>query len=343
MAGLSHSSLRRGVASAAIAIVVVLLTAWATVALYFSNLPALWLRATASLVFLFGTAGAFALLPNRRRTTVWFLAAVSVIGLWWWTISPSHDREWSTPVAVLPHATLVGDVVTVHDVRNFAYRDLDDFDVRYEDRVYDISELSRVDLILSYWDGNRSIAHMLLSFGFDDGRQLALSVETRPEKGEGYSVIAGFFKQFEIIYLLADECDVVALRTHFRHEDVFVYPIIAAPAHVQTLFRGVLERVNRIYETPEFYDALTDNCTTSLLGISEAADRERLPFDMRLLLNGYLDELAYERGGLVADITDGLPYPEMRNLHAVSELARELAADSSFSVALRRALPRRDR
>lgn len=332
----------RGLAIALLAVVVAALTGWCVLALYYSNLPGQALRTGAAVVFGVGTVLAFACLRRRLRTTLWFFVAFGVVLAYWWFIPPRFDRDWAVDVAVMPDATIDGDRVTIHNVRNFRYRSETDFDVAYEDRTYDLSALESVDLLLSYWDGNRAIAHMMVSFGFSDGRWVTISIETRKERGEQYSAIAGFFKQYELIYVAADERDVVELRTNHRGEDVYLYPMVHTPAHRRRLFLALVERIDEMAHRPEWYNAFDDNCTTAWLSVAHRAGN-RDAFDRRLLLNGWFDQLAYERGRIVADESDGLPYEAMRAKHAITAIARDVGADPAFSRKVRARLPRRVR
>ena len=326
-----------------LSIVIFVLGLWTFGALYYSNLPWPWLRHTMAYGFAIATLGAFAFLPKRRRTMVWFFGAFLGMVFWFWTISPSHDRDWQPNVAKLAHAIVDGDKVTITDIRDTQYRSNTDFTTRYIAHTYDLTKLATVDFILSYWDGNRDIAHTLLTFGFETGEYLTLSVETRKEVGESYSTTAGFFKQFELIYVLAEERDVIGVRTNHRDEEVFVYPMILTRDQARRIFQNVLDRVNAIYDKPAFYNALLHNCTTSLLPLANGVRDRPFVFDMRLILNGYIDEFGYERGTIVADASQGLPYPEMRLKHRITEIARRIGDDPDYSKKVRTALPPRTR
>jgi hypothetical protein len=323
-----------------LALVLTLVLAWTVLAIYFSNLP--WQPLRIAIAALYGLAviGAFALRENRWRTIQWFFVASAGVFVWWLTIKPSQLRDWAPEVSLLPKATFEGDNVTIQNVRDFEYRSEQDFTVHYEQRTYDLNALESMDLVLSYWGANRGIAHVILSFGFAGGDHLAVSVETRPEKGEGYSVLGGMFKQFELIYILAEERDVVQLRTNFRKERVYLYPTRLPRDAVRLMFLQLLKEANDLVEHPVFYQALQHNCTTAWIAIAEEAGGRKVPFDMRLLLNGYLDQLMYERGRLVGDESQGLPYEEMRSLHYITEDAQKYQGDPNFSAKVRAHLPK---
>ena len=323
-----------------LALVLALLLAWSVLAIYFSNLP--WQPLRIAFASLYGIAviGAFALKERRGRTILWFLVATAGVFAWWLTIKPSNLRDWAPEVALLPQAEFKGDNVTITKLRDFEYRSEQDFTAHYEQRTYDLQALESMDLVLSYWGANRGIAHVILSFGFAGGDHVAVSVETRPEKGETYSAIGGFFKQFEVIYILAEERDVVQLRTNIRKERVYLYPTRLPRDAVRLIFKQLLMEANDLVEHPVFYQALQHNCTTAWIAIAEEAGGRRVPFDMRLLLNGYLDQLMYERGRLVGDESQGLPYDEMRGQHYITEDAQKYQGDPNFSAKVRAHLPK---
>jgi hypothetical protein len=322
--------------------VIALSLAWSALAIHFSNLPWPAVRTGAAIAYTIAVVAAFAFLPRRGRTTLWFFASVAAVGVWWSTIAPSNTREWQPQVAVLPQPVFDGERVTIRNVRDFEYRTEEDFTARYAERSYDLSRLASMDLVMSYWDGNRDIAHVVFSFAFTDGQRLAVSVETRPEKGEVYSPLGGVFKQFELIYVIADERDVVELRTNFRKEEVYLYPTRFPPAAARIILERLLREAADMVEHPVFYGGLLRNCTTTWILIAEQVTGKPVPFDLRLLLNGRFDELLYERGHLVADASHGLPYEEMRKLHCITAVAQQYQGDPDWSAKVRTHLPARE-
>ena len=270
--------------------------AWSTLAIYFSNLSGPWVRTIAAGAFAIGFATAFALMPNRRRTAIWFAIAVAAVVVAWIQIPARNDRDWLPEYSRTPTADFQGDVVTIHDVRDFEYRTESDFTVRYETRTYDLSKLQSLDFIKSQWAGP-DIAHTMLSFGFEDGEYLTVSVETRRERGEPQSAIRGIFKQYELVYVLGEERDIIRLRTSFRGEDVYLYRMRFTKDQMRTVFLDVLQRANDLARNPEFYNTLTDNCTNSLLPHFISV-RPASKSDIRFLLNGQSDAVTYERGSI---------------------------------------------
>ncbi|TMB56956.1 MAG: DUF4105 domain-containing protein [Deltaproteobacteria bacterium] len=215
------------------------------------------------------------------------------------------------------------------------YRSETDFTERWEDRTYDLSHLQGADLFLSFW-GPTLIAHTILSWEFDDGKPLAISIETRKERGEEYSALRGFFRQYELYYVVADERDVVRLRTNYRGERVFLYRLRGSPALARRLLVSYLDQINRLARTPQWYNALTQNCTTTIRFHAQQA-AVRNPLDWRLFANGRGDELLYERG----DIDTSLPLAALRTRSDITAKARAADQDGRFSDLIREGIPSR--
>ena len=274
------------------------MTAWGALAIYYSNLPGNGLRTILAALFaLFGVALLVWYLFSAKRTRpcIVFLAAFLLLVAWWSTIPPSQDRDWAPEYAKLVHATINGDLVTIHNIRNFDYRTETDFTPRYYDKTFDLRQLDSVDVIATYWMGD-AIAHVFLSFGFSGKDFLAISIETRRERGESYSTIAGFFKQYELFYVVADERDLIRLRTNYRKdppEDVYLYRSRAPADNARRLFLDYIREINALAEKPEFYNALTTNCTTSILTHTRV-NQGNLPLSWKVLLSGYVPLYLYE-------------------------------------------------
>lgn len=254
--------------------------------------------------------------------------------LFWNSIEPSNTREWREEVALPPRAAVKNESVVVKNVRNFNWRGTDDFDVRYEDRRYDLAKLKSVDYIISYW-GPRSIAHTIVSFGFAGDEYLAVSVEARKEKTEDYSALKGFFRQYELCFVVADERDVIRLRTNLRDEDVYLYRTNLPPATAKKLLESYLERADHLAERPEFYNAVTNNCTSNVMLEPAAAEDATPPLDLRLYFTGYSDEYVYEQGSFATD----LPFEEMKEKSCISERAKAADHSPDFSRKIRDGLP----
>jgi hypothetical protein len=310
-------------------------TMWAALALYFSDLPGEPLRLGLAAAFALGTLAAFLFLRNRRRTLLGFGVVLAVMLLWWTSIEPSNERDWQTDVAVLPYATRDGDTITLHNVRNFDYRTSDqDVAPRYDERAFDLRELDAVDLIAVYWMGD-AIAHIMVSFGFA-GEHVAMSIETRKENGEAYSSIAGFFKQYELIYVVGDERDLIRVRSNYRRPEelVYLYRTRAGTDAAQRLFLEYVDRINRLKDQPEFYNTLTTNCTTDVWSLVRVLS-DQFPLDWRVLLSGYFPAYAYDLGSL----DTRLPFEELKAQSLINEKAHAAGLDPAFSTRIRAGLP----
>jgi len=284
-----------------------------------------------------GLAAIVALVLHRglRFALPVFAVALVAIGVWWSTIKPSNERDWQPEVTKLAYATVNGDLVTVHNIRNFDYRTETDFTPAYYDRTYDLKKLDSGDLVAVYWMGP-AIAHLFLSFGFGEDH-LAISIEARKEKGEGYSSAKGFFRQYELYYVVADERDVLRVRTNYRKdppEDVYVYPVRVPRENIRRIFIEYMRRLNDLREHPEFYNTLTTNCTTAIL-MNTRVNPDSVPFSWKVLLSGYAPEYAYESGRM----DRSLPFEELQRRSLVNAAGQAADQAPDFSRRIRAGLP----
>jgi hypothetical protein len=212
------------------------------------------------------------------------------------SLEPSNNRDWSADQAVLAHADFQGDRVTVHNIRNCAYHSTDNYEVHYYDKTYDLNKLQSVDFIMVPFAGMPALAHTFLSFGFEGQDYLAISVEIRKEKGETYSPLKGLLNQYELMYVVGDERDLIVLRSNYRLDDVYIYRARATRAQAREVFVDMLQRANGLTARPEFYNAITNNCTTNVARHINRISPGRVPYSYRVLLPGYTDRLAYDLG-----------------------------------------------
>ena len=311
--------------------VLALVTLWSAAAL-FIDVRISWLRLPLVVAYALGIVAVLIWVRRPWKASVLAGGFLLVLG-WWLTLQPANDRDWQPSVAVLPYAALNGNQIAIHNIRNFDYRTETDFDVHHYDKTFDLDQLSTVDLYLVTW-GSPHIAHTMISFGFTNGDYVCFSIETRMEKGESYSALRGFFRQFELTYVIADERDVVRLRTNYRQdEEVRLYRLQVTPEQGRKLFLDYLRRANELHKHAEWYNALTDNCTIAIRTQRDAADRA--PWDWRMLLNGHLDELLYERG----TIATNLPFAELRKLSNINPQAKVADQAADFSQQIRQGLP----
>jgi Domain of unknown function (DUF4105) len=318
-----------------LAVAIVLMTGWGALAIYYSDVMSATVRTGLSAGFLVVTVLVFACVRPRRYGVLVFLLGFTVLVGWWVSIPPSNSRDWQPDVAVLAGARIEGGRLRVENVRNNEYRTEADYTPRYETRVFDLARLRSVDLFVSTW-GSPLIAHTILSFGFAGDTYLAISIETRKTHGEDYSAVKGFFKQYELIYVVADERDVVRLRTNFRGEQVVLYRLRTTPSVGRRVLLDYLRRVNRLRDHPEWYNALTHNCTTAIRGhMVPHIDHPGSILSWKILLNGYLDELLYERQSV--DVR--LPLAQLRARGHINARARDADGDPAFSVRIREGVP----
>jgi hypothetical protein len=279
----------------------------------------------------------FALIAYSAQVGAVSAAAVVAVTLaWYLRLKPSNAHAWEIEYARAPVARRDGNLVHVINVRNFRYRGVADPIPAWYDATYDIGALTGVDLICSYWTGP-AIAHVFLSFGFADGRHLAVSVETRRRRGQKYSAIAGFFRHYQLIFIAADERDLIGVRTDVRREQVFLYKLRIAPEETRRLFGGYMDRATALAERPEFYNTLTNNCTSNIVRIINRGlpRRQRLGLSWRLLFSGYADEFAYDVGRLAGD----MPFAELKRGSRIARPA-DATIGERFSKEIRSALER---
>jgi hypothetical protein len=265
-----------------------------------------------------------------------FTFAFAGLLIWWTRLPPTNDRVWADDVARMTTGTVDGNRVTLHDVRNFDWRSTTDYTQRWETRSYDLERLQAVDMIMSYWS-RKAIAHMLISFGFDDGAHVVFSVEIRRQKTQQFSEIGGFFKEFELSIIAADERDVIRVRTNVRGEDDYLYRLQLPQSAMRLLFLGYVGEANALVDEPRFYNTVTVNCTTL---VYEMMNRivGHLPLDYRLLLSGYLPEYVYGVRGL--DQRHSLE--DLRRRGRITDRAKQSDRSETFSADIRRGIPGND-
>jgi len=328
----------RIVATAGLILLGLLMTAvggWGTLALAYSGPHDDILRYGLATAFALVSLAALVAIGFRRwrwRALAGYLVLFALLIAWWRGIEPSNDREWQADVAVLPSATIEGDLVTVRNIRNFDYRSETDFTPAWYDRRFDLGKLEGIDLVAVYWMGP-AIAHTFLSFAFADGGHLAISIETRKEKGEAFSTIRGFFRQYELYYVVADERDVIRLRTNYRHdppEQVYVYKLQAPPENARRVFMQYMKKINALRTSPQWYNTLTSNCTTDIW-YNTLVNAEHLPFSWKILASGYVPEYLYEAGRLDTQQS----FSELQRRAHVNARAQAADAAQDFSRRIR--------
>src|SRR5437867_334093 len=311
-------------------IAAVLCTAWAFGALYFDFPTA---SALAAILFAIILLAAIIFVRGQLWKLAIVLGAFVLVVSWWLTLKPSNDRAWQPDVSQTAWAEINGDKVTIHNVRNCDYRTDTDFTPHWETRTVRLLQITGMDLAINYW-GSPWIAHPIVSFQFSDGLPLCFSIETRKTIGQKYSALDGLYRQYTLIYVVADERDVIRLRTNYRREDVYLYRTLASPAQARERFLEYIKAMNMLHEHPRWYNEVTANCTTSIR--TQRSVSERAPWDWRMLINGKADELLYERHAIA---TGGLPFSELKQRSLINERARAADKDPDFSRLIREDLP----
>lgn len=325
----------RRIGAALAALPVVLLALWCGTALGFRFPGPTVIRHGAGGLFVLGVlATLLAVRPLVRKGAV-LTVLFGLFAAFYATVRPSNDRDWSPEVAFPPTGSVSGDTLTLKNVRNFRYRSESDFTERWETRTYDLSAIEGADLYLSYW-GSPLIAHTIVAWDFTSAPPLAVSIETRKERGEQYSAIRGFFREYELYYVAADERDLIGLRTNHRDEDVYLYRVRISPEAARDLLLDYVKTMNELAEHPRWYNAAIDNCTTGIRVHVEHIGSVR-PWDWRILVNGHGDELMYERGNIATD----LPFDELKRRSNVVARAKAAGDAPDFSARIREGLPPR--
>ena len=268
----------------------------------------------------------------RRRALAAYGVLFAALLLWWGSLAPANERDWQADVAVLPFAEIDGDMVTMRNIRNFNYRSEFDYTPAYYDKRFDLKKLQGVDVVSVYWMGP-AIAHVFLSFAFEGGEQIAISIETRKQKGEAYSTLKGFFRQYELYYVVADERDVIGLRTNYRRdppEDVYIYRTKSTPEAARRLFLDYVREINALKTSPDWYNTLTTNCTTNIWMHSRV--NNKVPLSWKILASGYVPEYLYEIGGLE---TGGLAFAQLQQRAHANARANAAGITADFSKRIR--------
>jgi hypothetical protein len=265
-----------------------------------------------------------------RKILYTLIAVVGICLIWLFAHQPSNDRDWAVDQSVLPSAEFLDNEIMIRNIRNFEYRSTTDYIPQYYDKTFDLDDLTSVYYLVEPF-GSIGAAHTFVSFGFDDKDFISISIEIRKEKGESFSPWKGLLRQYELMYVVADERDVVKLRSNFRKDPVYLYPVNTTKENMQTIFIAMLERANKLKEAPEFYNTLTNTCTTNIVAHVNDITPNRVPWDLRLLLPENSDELAYELGL----IDNSMTLEEAREKYLINERAEKYADHSDFSVKIR--------
>jgi hypothetical protein len=266
------------------------------------------------------------------RATLIYAAAYTLLLAWSGSISASNDKNWAADVAHSITGVVDGDRLFAQNVRNFIWDPEADYSERWEERTYDLSKLRSLDLFLVYWMGP-SIAHTIMSFGFEDGRYLDFSIELRRTQNDEYSAVAGFFKTHELVYVGADERDLMTLRK-VRNEQIQLYRLKTSPERARALLIEYIKEANELAARPRFYNTVTTNCTTTIFNMMRAVTSS-IPFDWRIILTGHLPDYLYEHGA----IDTRIPLKELRQRADVTGRVDASLSEVEFSSRIREGVP----
>lgn len=265
----------------------------------------------------------------KKIKVLLFLVIVLLLSLQF--IRPSNDRDWMLDQQILPYAEFNNNLVTVYNIRNFEYASTTSYAPRYYDKTFDLDKIKKVYYVVEPFSGYVGAAHTLLSFEFEDNTFVAISVEIRKEKDEKFSALKGLFRQYELMYVVADERDVVKLRSNYRKDQVYVYPIKTSKENIALLFKDMLTRANELKDEPAFYNTLTNTCTTNIAKHANKIMDQRVPFSFDLLFPAKSDRYAYDLGLIDTD----LPFEDAREKFNINSRALMYADDPNFSVRIR--------
>ncbi len=310
-----------------------LVAAWGTLAVYYSTLEPDWARLALAAFYAACVCLAFTSLSFRWRVAVWSLLTAMLVA-WFVHDPPLNDRDWAPEYAVQAEPTRIGRDVAIRNIRNFSWHSPTEATPGYYDATFSLDGLKSLDLVTSFWSGDL-IAHVFLTFGFSDGRHLAFSIETRRQVHAEYSAIAGFFRHYELFYVVADERDVLGVRTDVRRERVYLYRLHLPPAAREALFLSYIDEVAQLNHQPQWYNTLTDNCTTGILARASSASLA-VRYNWRILIPGRAAEYAYTLGLL----DQGVPFETLRR---ESRIVRPPGSvmDADYSRGIRKGLPLR--
>ena len=307
--------------------VIALLLAWPAAALYF-DLPLAHLRVAAAIVYLLGMGALLCLAPGKAARFVVTLVGCVLVAGWWLTLKPSNNEPWQPDVSHTATIDVEQGHATIHNFRQCDYRAEFDYTCRWSTQTVNLADIRGVDLFMDYW-GSPWIAHTILSFDLGAGQHVAFSIETRKQVGQSYSAVRGFFRQYTLISVVSDERDVVRLRTNYRKgEDLYLFHTRATAAFAQRLFTSYVALTNHLAQQPQWYNAITHNCTTEIYTFQAMRGQ---PYDWRILLNGKADRMLYDDGDLAGDV----PFKTLKTRAYINPAAKKANDDPDFSTKIR--------
>lgn len=321
----------RALALAVVWVAVGLFVLWTVGAIYF-DVRIASLRIPLALVYVAGIVTILVMLRGSWRAALLCVISCFCVLLWWLTLKPTNSAPWQSDVDRTAWVQMDGDRLTIHNLRNCDYQTELDYSNCWSDRTVYLSQLRAADFFLTNW-GLSFASHPIVSFQFGENDHIAFSIEARYRPGQEYSTIHGLYRQFGLIFVVADESDLIRLRTNYRKdEEVYLYRLNTDPKTARAMFLTYVDYVNRLKDHPEWYNELTRNCTTTLQGPLAAAVGSHKGWTYQYILNGSLDELLYDRGRLV---TGGLPFPELKQREHINAVAHTVKDPRDYSAVIR--------
>jgi hypothetical protein len=310
-----------------VGLVVIPTTIWIALAIH-CHVRRPWLRWFVSFVPFAVVGASLGVLPLVPWALTTWLALLAITMTWWFSLRPRSNGDWAAGMEVLPRAEIVGNTLRVRNFRNFSYTSSGEATPRYEERTYDLARLSSVDYFLAHWSGP-TMAHTLVSFGFDDGQFLCVSVEARRQRWQSYSPLLGLFRSYELMFVLGDERDIVRLRTNIRREQVYMYRLSLPPQDLRRRLLDYVKRIEMLAAQPDWYNSVTSNCTTNLFYHRHA----NVPWWLKpyIFLNGLSARAMYQLGFM----DNSLPYRELQARCAIRERALAAGDAADFSQQIR--------
>jgi hypothetical protein len=292
-----------------------------------------FIRLISILIYIIGSVLLLLISKNFRRALKTFSAFSFIIILWFIFIPASNDRNWDKEVANLPHIEQNDNILSIKNFRHFTYKE-NEAQAHYTTQDFDLNELEGTDLLISYWDDYRTISHTFFCFRFKDGQNIAISLEVRKEQGESYHPLKGMFKQYELIYVIGDERDLIPLRTRVRKEQTFLYPMNLNIEHSKLFLLDIIKAANSLHTSPQFYHSIGRNCTTGMVNHLNTIREFQIPTSQKIILNGISDYYAYQLEGIPTD----LPFDVLKRCCYISETANSLLLDKNYSSNLRKVI-----
>jgi hypothetical protein len=307
-----------------------LIVLWIAGAILFDVGGATWRGVLLAVAWILFELATFVLWQPAWKPLLLLLVLGSLFMWWWFSQRPSHSREWDPNFARLPRVVMSGDELTIEGLRNTAYPSKANSVPQYETRNYLLSKLQGVDLLILTW-GSPWMCHPMFVFDFGADGRVCISIEVRYRVGQKYSLLRSLYRQQELMFIVSDERDAILRRTKWLDgHDLCLYRLNADDSSVRRFFFEYVDSINSLAERPRWYHGLTTNCTTSIY----TQGRGHMKWDWRMLFNGALDQLMYERQFLDQE----LPFETLKELSWVNDIANA-APEDDFGDHIRRHLP----